>query len=88
MPRIILFIIFQGGERSNDALYTYQELLDKYGPSVPLLNGFAMALINLKRFDDAEKSLLEALEKVSIFFDTSETSFDLANSSSLEPQVR
>jgi tetratricopeptide (TPR) repeat protein len=55
--------ILLGGERSNDALYTYQELLDKYGPSVPLLNGFAMALINLKRFDDAEKSLLEALEK-------------------------
>eukprot|EP01120_Amphizonella_sp_Union-15-10_P013134 TRINITY_DN6067_c0_g1_i1.p1 TRINITY_DN6067_c0_g1~~TRINITY_DN6067_c0_g1_i1.p1 ORF type:complete len:290 (-),score=49.32 TRINITY_DN6067_c0_g1_i1:99-968(-) len=55
--------IAQGGEKFQEALDIYQELIDKYGQSVPLLNGVAIASINLNKLPDAERALLDALEK-------------------------
>eukprot|EP01097_Dermamoeba_algensis_P002805 TRINITY_DN2111_c0_g3_i2.p1 TRINITY_DN2111_c0_g3~~TRINITY_DN2111_c0_g3_i2.p1 ORF type:complete len:135 (+),score=37.77 TRINITY_DN2111_c0_g3_i2:404-808(+) len=53
----------QGGDKAQDAAYIFQELLDKFSPSPLLLNGLAVANMQLKKYDEAEKSLLEALEK-------------------------
>jgi tetratricopeptide (TPR) repeat protein len=53
-----------GGDKAQEALYTYQELIEKYGASVTLLVNLAVAQMHLKNFTAAEKTLLEALEKV------------------------
>jgi hypothetical protein len=44
---------------------------EKYGSSVLLLNGLAVCSMHLKRFAEAEKLLLQALEKVRRRIDTS-----------------
>jgi coatomer protein complex subunit epsilon len=54
----------EGGEKARDALFICQELIEKYGASVHLLLSLATAQMHLKNFVDAEKTLLEALEKV------------------------
>jgi tetratricopeptide (TPR) repeat protein len=48
-------------EKLKDAIETYQELIDKYGPSVPLLNGLAVAQMHAGVLDKAEKALKDAL---------------------------
>jgi coatomer protein complex subunit epsilon len=48
-------------DKLKDAIDTYQELMDKYGPSVPLLNGIAVANMQAGTFDKAEKALKDAL---------------------------
>jgi coatomer protein complex subunit epsilon len=53
----------KGGDKVQDALYICQELIEKYSASVPLLLCLAVAQMHLKNFADAEKTLLEALEK-------------------------
>ncbi len=40
-----------------------QELIDKYGATVMLLNGLAASLMALRRFDEAEKALVDAIAK-------------------------
>jgi hypothetical protein len=45
-------------------LNIYQDLIDKYGPSAIVLNGVGVALMMLKRYQDAENALLQSLEKV------------------------
>jgi len=50
-----------GREKLKDAIDTYQELMDKYGPSVPLLNGIAVAQMHAGALDKAEKALKDAL---------------------------
>jgi len=52
-----------GGEKVQDSLSTFQELLDKYNPTVLLLNGLAACSIQMKRYSEAEKYLLQAIEK-------------------------
>jgi len=48
-------------EKCDDALLTFQELIDKYGQSVLLLNGYAVASMHLGNYERAEKNLLDAL---------------------------
>ncbi|KAH3760607.1 coatomer subunit epsilon [Pelomyxa schiedti] len=55
--------IAMGGEKCQEALGIYQELSEKYGSTVLLLNGMAAAAMSLLHFGDAEKFLLEAQEK-------------------------
>jgi len=59
-----------GGDKIQDAFFIYKELSDKYGPTVPLLNGLAVCSLHLKKFEEAERYLLEAIEKNSKDTDT------------------
>jgi len=49
--------------KTQEAIDIFQELLDKYNSTLPLLNGIAVCNMSLKKFPEAEKLLLEALEK-------------------------
>jgi len=58
------------GDKVQEAFFIFKELSDKYGSSVLLLNGMAVCNIILKKFEDAERLLLDALEKNSKDVDT------------------
>eukprot|EP00188_Purpureofilum_apyrenoidigerum_P004355 Plantae.Rhodophyta-Purpureofilum_apyrenoidigerum.ctg4869.p2 GENE.Plantae.Rhodophyta-Purpureofilum_apyrenoidigerum.ctg4869~~Plantae.Rhodophyta-Purpureofilum_apyrenoidigerum.ctg4869.p2 ORF type:complete len:322 (-),score=88.72 Plantae.Rhodophyta-Purpureofilum_apyrenoidigerum.ctg4869:1232-2116(-) len=52
-----------GGNFVQEALDTYQALLERHGATEPLLNGLALCNMALKRYPRAEQTLLEALGK-------------------------
>jgi coatomer subunit epsilon len=53
-----------GGDRYREAVNLYQEMQQRYGEeSVAVANGLAAALICVRRFDDAEKVVAEALQR-------------------------
>ena len=54
----------QGGAKTQEAAYIYDELIDKYGSSPSLLNGLAVARMHLQQWDEAEGTLKEAITKV------------------------
>lgn len=55
--------IAQGGDKLKEAAYTYEELIDKFEPTVSLLNGLAAAHMHMGDFEEAEKHLQLALQK-------------------------
>jgi len=56
--------LVESGEHSlQDAAYTFQELIDKYGSNNYLLNSLAVANLGQLKFEEGERSLLECLEK-------------------------
>lgn len=57
-----LVALVQGGDRIKEASLIYKEMLDRFGRSNAALNGLASAYIAMRRFDDAEKALNDALE--------------------------
>eukprot|EP01026_Neomeris_dumetosa_P012081 TRINITY_DN1424_c0_g1_i4.p1 TRINITY_DN1424_c0_g1~~TRINITY_DN1424_c0_g1_i4.p1 ORF type:complete len:291 (-),score=49.66 TRINITY_DN1424_c0_g1_i4:196-1068(-) len=52
-----------GGKKVQDAMYIYQELGDKYNWTPMLHNGLAICYMKMNQYEDAEKELLEALNK-------------------------
>ena len=52
-----------GGSKTQDAFYVYQELGDKYAWTSKLYNGAAECQMAMGRYDDAEKDLVEAINK-------------------------
>lgn len=55
--------LYTGGVKTQEAAYVFEELVDKFGPTLLLLNGLAVANMHLGRFDDAERFLQQALSQ-------------------------
>lgn len=55
--------IATGPSKAQDAVYIYEELIDKYGGTCLLLNGLAVAKMHMGLYDEAEVALKEAITK-------------------------
>lgn len=53
----------KGGETVQEALYIYQDLLERHGATDQVLNGMAVCFLALGKPDDSERVLKEALTK-------------------------
>lgn len=51
----------QGGDRYKEAALVFRDLLDRHGPCLIGLNGAAAAAIALRRFEEADKAIQEAM---------------------------
>jgi len=59
--KLLVLWSLESREGVENAGYTFQDLLDKYGQSVLLLNGLAASLIHQGDFEKAERILQDAL---------------------------
>jgi len=51
----------KGGDGAKEAAYAYEELIAKFGDSLTLLNGLAVAQLHMKDYDEAAATLQKAL---------------------------
>lgn len=59
-----------GGEKLQDAFFIFQDLCDKFSPTLLLLNGQAVCYIGQQKYDDAEQVLRECLNRDPNNYDT------------------
>lgn len=59
----MIFFPSQGRDKLQDAYYTLQEIIDKYGSSISLLNCQAVCFIGQGKYEEADSVLQEAMEK-------------------------
>ncbi|XP_058125960.1 coatomer subunit epsilon [Anopheles ziemanni] len=59
-----------GGEKLQDAYFIFQDLCDKFSPTLLLLNGQAVCYIGQQKYDDAEQVLRECLNRDPNNYDT------------------
>lgn len=64
------WIYTMGGDKVQDGFYIFKELADKYGATNTLLNGLAVCSLHMKKYEQAEGFLLDAIEKNSKDADT------------------
>lgn len=76
-----------GGDKLQDAYYTFQELADKNASTAMLLNGQATCFISQGKYEEADSALQEALEKDSNNTDTLVNLVVLSQLSSKAPEV-
>jgi coatomer subunit epsilon len=57
----------KGGPSAQEALYIYQDLLERHGATDPILNGMALCYLATGKYDDADRVLREALNKNSTY---------------------
>ncbi|KAF5398286.1 hypothetical protein PHET_08426 [Paragonimus heterotremus] len=57
-----LFNLTKGGEQLQEALNIYEELKERHGSTTVILNGQAVALIGMNRWQEAEAILQEAID--------------------------
>lgn len=55
--------LFKGGDKLQDAYYTFQELIDKHGSTPTLVNGQVACLIGQGKYEEAESVLQEVMDK-------------------------
>ncbi|CAI5743788.1 unnamed protein product [Peronospora destructor] len=56
-------LTLKGGDKADEATLHFQELADRFGSTPLLLNGAAAAFMALKNYVEAERLLLESLQK-------------------------
>lgn len=59
-----------GGDKLQDAYYIFQDFVDKFSPSIQLLNSQAVCNIGQHKYEEADGLLREALERNSTNYDT------------------
>ena len=52
-----------GGGKTEEASYIFQELIDKFDPTVKLLNNLAVCNVHMEQYPEAEEMLTTALEE-------------------------
>ncbi|XP_058054338.1 coatomer subunit epsilon [Anopheles bellator] len=59
-----------GGEKLQDAYYIFQDMCDKFSPTLLLMNGQAVCAIGQQKYEDAERVLRECVTRTPDDYDT------------------
>ena len=85
--KVCSLFLLQGGDKLQEAYYTFQELADKNTTTALLLNGQATCYIGQGKYEEADHALQEALEKDSNNTDTLVNMVVLCQLSGKAPEV-